>query len=292
MSRERIAKRCICCGGDSIMKSPAVLMPFLAKRVFDHEPVMILPEWGMRDLKPGMAYSVCNSLQCMNCRVLFLDIRFSDAEMASLYANYRDEEYIRLRDFFEPGYRERNGKLFSVRHSYIVEIEQFIAPFVPSNPTVLDWGGDTGLNTPMMGQARLVHIYDISNKPVVSGALTVDLTAVHDTAYDLIICSQVLEHVPYPKEILAEIVSIMGCGTRFYLEVPQEELMRTHRPKENLSVTKHHWHEHINFFTEQSLLELARQSGLRLLDMKSITITHNFNESGCVFSAIFERAKT
>ena len=55
--RDLIARRCICCHSQDLAKAPAVLMPFVAYRVFGHEPLEILPEWGFRDLRPGMAYT-------------------------------------------------------------------------------------------------------------------------------------------------------------------------------------------------------------------------------------------
>ncbi len=110
-----IASRCICCDGDRLHKSPAILMPFVAKRVFDWEPVEITSDWGMKTLRVGMAYPLCNSLQCRDCGALFLDIRFSDAEMARLYSGYRDAEYTALRERFEPGYAALNTALASAR---------------------------------------------------------------------------------------------------------------------------------------------------------------------------------
>lgn len=288
MSRERIARQCICCGGADLKKSPAVLMPFVAKRVFDHEPVLITPEWGLRDLQPGIAYSVCKSLQCARCGVLFLDIRFSDEEMASLYAGYRDEEYTRLREFYEPGYR-KISEFYYDRSNYISTIEEFLSPRVPVAPALLDWGGDNGVNTPLKETARTVHIYDISNKPAIAGVQAVDLATIRCTKYDLIVCSQVLEHVPYPKDILGEIVSVMNRDTLLYLEVPYEELMRTHAGSRDIYSAKHHWHEHINFFSEESLLALLEQAGLQVVEMQFIEISLEWRDS-CVTSVLCRRA--
>src|SRR6516164_9174099 len=68
---ERIASRCICCNSRDLQKSPAILMPFVAKRVFDWEPVEITDEWGLRDIQRGMAYPLCNSMRCGTCGVVF-----------------------------------------------------------------------------------------------------------------------------------------------------------------------------------------------------------------------------
>jgi len=113
---------------------------------------------------------------------------------------------------------------------------------------VLDWGGDTGVNTPFLHTAQFVHIYDISNLPTVGTAEAVDILRIENTKYDLIVCSQVLEHVPYPLDIINNIVSIMDEETLFYIEVPYEKLMRQQPGSKEIYLEKHHWHEHINFF--------------------------------------------
>jgi len=259
-------------------------MPFVAKRVFDHEPVMIAPEWGLRDLKPGMAYSLCNSLQCISCGVVFLDLRFSDTEMTSLYAGYREEEYTNLREFYEPGYKGIN-EFYSGRAAYIDTIEEFLLQWVPSPHGILDWGGDTGINTPLIKQAHLAHIYDISNKPVISGVEAVDLATIKRNKYDMIICSQMLEHVPYPKDVLDDIISVMDADTLLYLEVPYEELILSQPSSRELYKEKHHWHEHINFFSMESLVVLIEQAGLRLLEMKPIKIDLGWRNA-CVISVL------
>jgi hypothetical protein len=259
-------------------------MPFVAKRIFDYEPVMITEEWGIRDLQLGMSYSVCNTLQCISCGALFLDIRFSDMEMSALYAGYRNEEYTRLRDFYEPGYKKTNEH-YSGRSSYIGQIEEFLSSFIPEAPFILDWGGDDGINTPLKETAGAVHIYDISNKPALPGTLAVDLAMVKCNKYDLIICSNVFEHIPYPKDMLTEIVSVMNKETLFYLEVPYEELMRTHARSKDIHTLKRHWHEHINFFSEESLLIMLEQAGLQVLEMKIIPVSLGWRDT-CVFALV------
>lgn len=288
MCSERIARHCICCGGSDLKTSPAVLMPFVAKRVFGHEPVMITSEWGIRDLQLGMAYSICNSMQCGSCGVMFLDLRFSELEMSKLYEHYRDEEYTRLRDLYEPGYRA-TSEFYSGRSSYIGTIEAFLSPRVSATQVILDWGGDDGVNTPLKSTARTVHIYDISNKPALPGATAVDMATVRSTNYDLIVCSQVLEHVPFPKALLGEIVSVMRPATQLYLEVPYEALMRTHAGSKEIHKAKRHWHEHINFFSEESLLSMLDQAGLQLLEMRALPISLGWRD-GCVISILCRRA--
>jgi hypothetical protein len=271
MPNERIARQCICCASTELDRSPAVLMPFVAKRVFGHEPVQITEEWGLRDLQPGMAYTLCTSLQCQCCGLLFLDYRFSDDEMTRLYQGYRDERYNRERQHYEPGYAAASQH-YGGRAAYIADVERWLESRVPSNPAVLDWGGDSGINTPLLGRSRFTHVYDISSVAPIAGVQAVDLDAIKHYRYDLITCSQVLEHVAYPHHILAGIAESLGDETLLYLEVPREALIRDNPGSKRLAALKRHWHEHINFFTEQSLRELVQRAGLQVQEVMYLDV--------------------
>ncbi len=100
----KLAKRCVACDGDRLGHVPAVLMPFIADRIFGWRPTEISPEWGLRDIRAGNACSICKTMMCEDCGMLFLDMRFDDEEMAALYTDYRGDAYTTARDRFEPGY--------------------------------------------------------------------------------------------------------------------------------------------------------------------------------------------
>jgi hypothetical protein len=265
-SGERVAQECICCDNKELNRSPAIVMPFIAKRIWGYDPVEITADWGFRDIKPGFAYSLCSSVHCPNCGVVFLDIRFTDHEISLLYQGYRDDAYTSLRDFFEPGYAEKN-KFFAGRAPYIENIEAFLLERIPVPKKILDWGGDTGINTPLLNKANEVHVFDISGMATIDGVKAVSMDEVKNNLYDLIVCSQVLEHIPYPHKILKEIVSTMSESTILYIEVPYEEVMREFSGYPDLAQRKRHWHEHINFFSLKSMGKLVESAGLELLEV-------------------------
>ena len=89
--------------------------------------------------------------------------------------------------------------------------------------------------------------------------------------YDLIVCSNVLEHIPYPAEILGDIKACMDSDTILYLEVPLEEIMRD--PFDGFYRNKRHWHEHINFFSEIALRRLIAACGLDVVGYKVLRVT-------------------
>jgi SAM-dependent methyltransferase len=275
-NQKRIADECLCCGNSDLDSSPAILMPFISDRVFNWKPVIVDDSWQLSTISNGHAYSICNTLQCKICKFMFLDIRFSDEEAARLYKDYRGDEYTKLRDFYEPGYASRNTKLNSGQ-DYIHLIESFLSPYLDFPLSILDWGGDTGKNTPFKNKTNILDIYDISDKELVKGARRVDKEGIKKTKYDLIVCSNVLEHVSYPYDLLLEIFPAMKKDTVLYIEVPFENLMKEN--KLNAYELKRHWHEHINFFSEESLRYLASNVGYEVIGFNEVFASNEGNNS-------------
>lgn len=263
MNLIRIADCCICCGSPQLSRSPAILMPFVTMRALGITPIEITQDWGIRDLKQGTSYMPCQSLQCQACGALFLDIRFTDAQMNALYHDYRDADYTRQRDVFEPGYASTVANDYRHRHTYLDTLEAWLAPYLPPAPVVLDWGGGDGTNTPFLGKGT-VHVHDISGITPIAGAIPAPAEP-SNVAYDMIVCAQVLEHVPAPLELLMEMRQRLSPTTRLYVEVPHEALLREHPDSLALAQSKRHWHEHINFFSKRAMHALFARLGLTVL---------------------------
>jgi len=286
VDRYRVARQCVCCGGTVLHSSPAILMPFVAHRTFGWEPVVVDESWGLRTIRSGNAYSICRSLWCADCHLLFLDLRFTESELASLYHEYRGEAYTRQREFYEPGYAARNtGLQAGIEH--MEQIEQFLLPHLCAPLTVLDWGGDTGRNTPFRFQAERVDIYDVSQQPVLEGLQSVSREQALANTYSLIVCSHVLEHVPYPADLLLELCPMIGPETICYLEVPHEAVMRDSPLEAHLR--KRHWHEHINFFSPDSLRCLIHNVGLEVVALRELSISTGEGQ-GTVFQLACRRS--
>lgn len=264
----RIARACVCCGGEALSRSPAVLMPFVAHRVFGWEPVAITPAWGLRTIPTGLAYPLCNSLQCGDCGLVFLDIRFDDDEMAALYRGYRDTAYAEQRDRFEPGYLAHNADILA-SPARPGPMEAFLAPLLPARPSVLDWGGDTGLHTPFRTGGGDVWVHDISGQPLVDGVRRIGADDLPAQSYDLVVLSHVLEHMPRPSATLDEIRTVMSPETILYVEVPLEALIARNPAARTLVKHKKHWHEHVNFFTETAMRRLLARSGMRVVEFQA-----------------------
>ena len=134
------------------------------------------------------------------------------------------------------------------------------------------------LLTKSAAQSSEAFVYDISGIPAAAG-----VTRTNDPAgceADLIISSNVLEHVGFPRLLVSEILKAAPKEGLVYLEVPCEFVFGLARISRRLAqigvmaltrpalaqyiirpASLYMMHEHINYFTERSLIELMRSCG-------------------------------
>ena len=214
---------------------------------------------------------------------MFYNPRLDDDDLRKLYRDYRSEEYRRMRHASEPWYTPRFNAGLSSPEQYKTRREK-LAPILRQHigerkiRRILDYGGDRGdLVVGLVDGAR-TFVYDISGIPPAS-----NVTSVHDPAgckADLIINSNVLEHVGFPRLLVNEILQAAPEGGLVFLEVPCESPVGMSRIARRLaqigivalmrptlasalfrSASLYMMHEHINYFTRNSLTALMRSSG-------------------------------
>jgi hypothetical protein len=272
----KISKICICCNSTKLSTSPAVLMPFISHRIFDWKPVTISKKWKLNTIKSGAVYSICNSLLCLDCHLLFLDMRFDDEELGKLYSNYRDKYYSSLRNKYEPGY-ELINKSQKLPINYMQNIENFLKYFFKFPINILDFGGNDGKNTPFKNTENTIHIYDISNNSVKKNIKKVNKKNMLKK-YNLVILSQVIEHVSYPSLIINEIKKLMNKNSILYIELPLEKAVKKiwngGKKIDFLTCLKNkkHWHEHVNFYSKKSLIKLLNNCGFKIIKMDILPV--------------------
>jgi hypothetical protein len=245
-------------------------MPFISHRVFNWRPVVIDDSWGLNTIKNGTAYSICNTLCCTNCGLIFLDYRFSDSEMSNLYKNYRDDEYVNLREFYEPGYKVRN-QIILEGNKYLPLVEEFLKPHLKFPISILDFGGDTGKNTPFRDGENKIDIYEISGIETLPHTNLITKVDALNNKYDLVICSNVLEHVSFPNLVIDELEILMNKDSLLYVELPYEDIMKTGESIE-VYLNKRHWHEHINFFSKQSIIEMFKKTRFQVISLETLNV--------------------
>lgn len=244
-------------------------------------------------------------VQCESCGFTFYNPRLDDADLRRLYGNYRSEEYQRMRHASEPWYTAGfNAELAS--HSSYEMRRRTLAGILLQHVRgreirrVLDYGGDRGDLVRGLVKDAAAFVYDISGIPAVEG-----VTSTEDPAgceADLIISSNVFEHVGFPRQLLEEIREATPAGGLVFLEVPCESpvqlgrivrrvaqvgLMALTHPGLAASVLRpaslYMMHEHINYFKEQSLITLMRSCGFQVAASGSYLLPGKFGKGEMVW---------
>ena len=235
-------KYCLACHNSNVTIQPARLARFVAWRALD---------------TPVDTDIAVNGLKCPACSFVGSVDRFTAAEETNLYANYRGEEYNRVRNICEPAYQA--SAEFIEDQSYYdnrkIGITTLTKRQIDINNigTVLDYGGDTGSMIPEYFAHAQKYVYDISNVPTVDGVLKYDGTI---KTFDFLMCCHVLEHKPNPDDVLNDIKQYIDKDSWIYIEVPNN-------PNAYIGT----FHEHINFFNIESISALLKRNGFKIIDV-------------------------
>jgi len=260
-----ISAKCLICEGTIIQLKRALVAPFLAKRIWNRTPFCV------------------NLVKCEACGFMFYNPRLDDDELRRLYGNYRSEEYQQMRHASEPWYTPKFNTDLASPSSYEIrraKLKPILREHIGERKIkrILDYGGDRGDLVASLLDGAGAFVYDISGIPAAAG-----VTSTNDPAgceADLIINSNVLEHVGFPQLLVSEILKAVPRGGLVFLEVPCEfvfGISRVSRRLAQIGVTAltrpalaryiirpaslYMMHEHINYFTEQSLTALMRSFG-------------------------------
>ncbi len=256
---------CVICEGTIRRLKRALVAPFVAKRTWNRPPFCV-------DL-----------VQCDSCGFTFYNPRLDDDDLRNLYRDHRSEEYQKMRFSSEPWYTPKFNDDLASPSSYEIRraklspiLRQYLGP--RKIRRILDYGGDRGDLVAGLIEGAEPFTYDISGIPAAPG-----VTATSDPIgckADLIINSNVLEHVGFPRLLVTEILDAAPEGGLVFLEVPCElpfglkrlarriaqiGLMALTRPSVARYVvrpaTLYMMHLHINYFTEHCLSTLVRECG-------------------------------
>jgi hypothetical protein len=269
--------QCVICDGAIRQLKRALAAPFLAKRIWNRTPFCV-------DL-----------VQCQACGFMFYNPRLDDNDLRGLYSNYRGEEYQRMRHASEPWYTPAFNTDLASPASYEFRRAK-LAPILRQHlgerkiVRVLDYGGDRGDLVVGLLDGTENFVYEISGVTAATG-----VTATMDPAgcmADLIINSNVLEHVGFPRVLVSEILQAAPSGGLVFLEVPCEipfGFTRVFRRLAQIGVVAltrptlarfivhpaslYLMHEHINYYTEQSLATLMRCCGGTVIASGSYPVT-------------------
>lgn len=297
---QAFVQQCPCCGTPTDNAYPALIAPFI------------------RALVNPAHSSMVSLLQCRSCGHRFFSYQYTEDDLGRLYSGYRGERYFHTRHRLEPWYGRNtnsanlNPSLIRARRESLLT---FLSPLLSPKQNglvVADLGGDAGQFLPLE-LASNAYLIETSDQKPVAGVVRVNTLAEVPHDLDLLICAHVLEHLPHPTSFLhSHLASArIASGCLIYLEVPlerydiakqlQSKLYRQYlrllirfQPAvivmDFLSVLARGYlgkvfpplilkmHEHVNFYTIDSLTACIRSAGLELIaikqDQESSIATH------------------
>lgn len=127
-----------------------------------------------------------------------------------------------------PAHMRSRLRAFVNFNSSRVHLERFIraaAASVPPGAHVLDAGAGDGRYRPLFAHTilhatdflRVEKPYDLARLDFVS---TLTRVPAANASYDLVLCTQVLEHLPDPRTVLAELARVLKPGGALWLSAP------------------------------------------------------------------------
>lgn len=263
--------QCLLCEGP-IAGRKAMVAPFLAGRI-----------WGKRPFRVSLE-------TCKKCGFHFYNPRPDLAEISRLYSNYRQAPYQKDRQKFEPWYTEKLNsaidckKILDLRKQALSKLlSKQLNKYEIKN--ILDFGGGRGYLIENLVPGAKGAVYDVSGVKPIDGIISMpNLEACAQMDFDLVVCSNVLEHVSSPKNILEDIKSFMRPNKLVFIEVPYETpfghrtvfkriiqlgILSLLRPKISFSILRpglFYWmHEHINYFNQNALEGLIQSVNMKII---------------------------
>lgn len=249
--------KCIICGNPHLKYYEAEFVPFLKERMFENN-----------EIQTKLIY-------CPDCGIYYSSYRPTNKEMELLYKNYRDENYLKQRQKYEPDYTaEFNKKLGyseinkTIKNNYM---QSLLSKYADKNKikTVLDYGGDSGQNIPSFFKESEKFVYDISGVKPIEGVKAIKDVELHNKKWDFIMCNHVLEHVSDPLNIINEITDILADEGLLYIELPND-IPYINSFLNNTKKQKVLIHEHMNFFTTKSLYKIFNKDNFIILDSRIV----------------------
>lgn len=283
-----IRLECPCCGSVECRSFWALVAPFLRRYA----------------LGPGAPYTA-QLRECRRCGHRFFRERFTGEEMGRLYGGYRDGEYLRIRQRWEPWYSAQlNGagldrQVIAGRQRQLQKLLQQAGWLEGERRVVVDVGGDAGQFIPLEFACG-AYVLEASGRKPVGGVKRVAALTDLPEPIGLLLCMHVLEHLPDPSGFLLGLVASgqLAPDCLVVLEVPLERPWlgpwldcSLYRRWLEL-VGRWRWlavgadfvatgirgmlgmvlpplflkqHEHVQFFTEQTLARIGENAGLDIV---------------------------
>lgn len=207
--QDRTHVGCLCCGHQILTVETTLISGFLAERIWRKPPELT-----------RIAF-------CNHCGFRFFKRGLSNEEVSALYKNYRDNEYFRARNHWEPFYtRAKHDAVVSWARSpsRLADLRYYFdkAGLPAKFNYALDHGGNDGYM--LLGlDAETKVVFDPSGCKALPGISAIQNAECIPIGCDIFLSCQVLEHVSNPRDYLRQASALCTDGAHLYIEVPDEQ---------------------------------------------------------------------
>jgi hypothetical protein len=166
--------------------------------------------------------------RCENCDFNFFSHRYTDTELATIYADYRGGDFFRVRHSWEPWYNNSVNGAFTdddsatdqitKRRDFMISALERVFPQGSRINGCVDFGGDYGQFFPDNAFEPKILI-DLSGKQVPGVVVHKSLDELQEPV-DLIMNCNVIEHMTVVNEIINEMKNNISPNGYLYIELP------------------------------------------------------------------------
>ena len=217
---------------------------------------------------------------CDNCGMVYTDITIGVENIDAYYS--KENMYNSMSTLKSIVYRKSQEMYYS-----------FINGYVDGNSSVLDIGCGNGSFLTFLKNKKFNNLCGIDPSPQsVKVLLENGIDGYIGSVYqcdeleilpvDMVISTGVLEHLLLPQEALRRMSNLMNDNGYMYVCVPAAEKYADAL----MPVANFFNHEHINHFTENSLIALAESTGLELVESN---VSRACDEIEYTINAIFKK---
>ena len=263
MSDSRFNLRsCPCCGiseRERVLELPA--QSFCAANwTYSKEFAQIL------SIAPDMPFAIA---RCLGCAFVYAELEPDAAFLAKVY-----EEVIRHDDNLAAN---EVAKGYARRMHYIANLLELVHPGGPMR--ALDYGCGLGVTLRLIESAGVRSVGFDTSSMRLDYAANSSGTVVRthrelqmDAPYDMIVCDNIIEHLPNPVETIRFLATVAKRGTVMFVSVPDcnarflKGQRRAVRQAKILDMSLNPW-EHLNYFDIEHLDSMLGRAGfLPILD--------------------------
>ncbi|MBS4760584.1 MAG: class I SAM-dependent methyltransferase [Clostridium sp.] len=259
--------RCIFCSHTGMREFCANIAPFLSYLMFDN-----------KEKKTKLLY-------CPHCSVSYFKLRPNEEQVAKYYKDRTTDNFIKLRQKFEPFIMEVLDKhpSYDLRLNQIKKCLEPIGRIFNDSDDLLDYGGNALFLRDLYPNANKFSLDKTHNEAQNDVNVINSLSEVKEK-FSFIMSTQVFEHLSYPADVLSTLHSSLKKDGFLYISVPDESGFNNDNSFFNriLGKTNLVMHEHINIYNPKSLKMLFEKCGFEVIKCKSVALK-NYLYKGYIY---------